>query len=267
MHPFVRLMRTYCIDYTNSHDQTLYEQIMEPDYVLHMMGHTVDGRDTAYAPAVTRLYEEYPGLGLTVHEFVLNGDRLCMRFSEHGASLRHDGNLAVWRGLGLYKWNGTRLVENYVEQDYHGRNRQLSTGVPDPLEPPHLDPWVGTQAVAEDAAAVEVVRRWLTAGDVTACDSVVIDDSDVTGRVGRVVDAGVVTINDVFSAGARVPFHVTLEGAYLGGLDRVGDEALGARVAVSVAGIAEVDGGQVASARMVTGRNGAVHALTGRMPR
>src|SRR5687768_16647988 len=112
-------MRTYCIDYTNAHNQTLYDEIMEPDYVLHMMGFTLEGRDEQYAPAVTRLYEEYPGLGLQVHEFLLNGDRLCMRFSEHGASLHHDGRLAAWRGIGLYKWNGTRLVENYVEQDYH----------------------------------------------------------------------------------------------------------------------------------------------------
>ena len=53
MHPFVALMRTYCIDYTNSHDQTLYDEIMEPDYVLHTMGFTLNGRDTAYSPAVT----------------------------------------------------------------------------------------------------------------------------------------------------------------------------------------------------------------------
>ena len=38
MHPFVALMRTYCIDYTNSHDQSLYDEIMEPDYVVHISG-------------------------------------------------------------------------------------------------------------------------------------------------------------------------------------------------------------------------------------
>ena len=58
MHPFVALMRTYCIDYTNSHDQTLYDQIMEPDYVLHTMGFTLSGRDEAYSPAVTQVFKD-----------------------------------------------------------------------------------------------------------------------------------------------------------------------------------------------------------------
>ncbi len=264
MHPFVRLMRTYCIDYTNAHNQGLYDEIMEPDYVLHMMGVTLDGRDTAYAPAVTRLYEEYPGLGLQVHELLLNGDRLCMRFSEHGASLRHDGHLAAWRGIGLYKWNGTRLVENYVEQDYHGRDRQLATGVPDPLEAPHLDPWVATEPVPEDATVLEVARRWVAAGDLEAGDGVVVDDSDVTGAVAHVVDVTDVTIDDLFSAGPRVAFHVTLHGAYAGGLDGVDPGNVGRPVSLAVAGVAEVTAGAVRNVRAVTGRLGVAMALARR---
>ena len=84
MHPFVALMRTYCIDYTNSHDQSLYDEIMEPDYVVHISGFDLE-RDGLYSRSVTDLFGRAPGLGLVVHEFVLNGDRLCMRFSEHAA--------------------------------------------------------------------------------------------------------------------------------------------------------------------------------------
>ena len=58
-----------------------------------------------------------------------------MRFSEHGASARHDGAAASWTGLGLYQWNGTRLEENYVEQDYLSRRRQLAGGGPAPHVP------------------------------------------------------------------------------------------------------------------------------------
>ena len=36
MDPFVALMRTYCIDYTNSHDLSVCDSIMEPDYVVHI---------------------------------------------------------------------------------------------------------------------------------------------------------------------------------------------------------------------------------------
>lgn len=255
MHPFVALMRTYCIDYTNSHDQTIYDRIMEPDYVLHMMGATLQGRDEAYAPAVTRVYDEYPGLGLVVHEFVLNGDRLCMRFSEHGASIRHAGRLASWRGIGLYRWNGRRLVENWVEQDYAGRDRQLASGVPTPLDPVHLDPWTTTVPVPEDPTAVAAARRFLETGDLTAATGeVVVDDSDVTGGVARVVDVDAVTIDDLFSAGPRVAFHVTLHGRYEGGLHGVDPTAVGEPVDLAVAGVADVsENGSIRNLRSVTG--------------
>ena len=259
MHPFVALMRTYCIDYTNSHDQTLYEMIMEPDYVLHTMGFTLDGRDTAYSPAVTQVFKEYPGLGLVVHEFVLNGDRLCMRFSEHGAAVEHGGRLTAWRGIGLYKWNGNRLIENYVEQDYHGRDRQLATGMPNPLDRPHLDPWVTTEAVPEDPAAVDTARRFLTAGDLTAASgNVIIDDSDITGSIPRPLDVRDVTVNDLFSAGPRIAFHITQHGLYVGGLDGVDDATVGQPVDLEVAGVADVTNGAVSNLRAVSGKLGIV---------
>jgi len=266
MHPFVSLMRTYCIDYTNSHDQTLYDQIMEPDYVLHTMGFTLAGRDEAYSPAVTRVFEEFPGLGLTVHELILNDDRLCMRFSEHGAAADHDDRLTAWRGVGLYRWNGRRLVENWVEQDYASRDRQLATGVPNPLDPPHLDPWVTTRPVPEDADAVATARQFLSAGDLTAAGGeVVIDDSDTTGVVEQVVAVERVTIDDLFSAGPRVAFHLTLHGPYTGGLAAVDDAAIGSPVDLHVAGTASVDGEEVRDLRAVSGKLGITLRLATRV--
>jgi hypothetical protein len=265
VHPFVALMRTYCIDYTNSHDQSLYEQIMEPDYVLHTMGFTLSGRDEAYSPAVTQVFEEYPGLGLVVHELVLNGDRLCMRFSEHGASVGHGNRLTAWRGIGLYKWNGRRLVENYVEQDYAARDRQLANGVPNPLDRPHIDPWTTTRPVEEEQAVVDCARRFLEAGDLTAAGGeVVVDDSDVSGSVARVLDVRDVTVNDLFSAGTRVAFHVTMHGPYAGGVDGVADGRAGHPVDLNVAGVADVVDGAVCNLHAVTGKLGVALRLRAR---
>ena len=124
IHPFVALMRTYCIDYTNSHDQSLYDEFMDPGYVVHSFGRNLP-RDTRYAAGVEQIFALAPGLGLVVHEFVLNGDRLAMHFSEH-AAVPAAGGLALtcWRGIGLYRWDGTRLLENWVEQDYLALKRQ-----------------------------------------------------------------------------------------------------------------------------------------------
>jgi predicted ester cyclase len=162
--PFVALMRRYVVDYTNRHDTSLCAELMEPDYTLRMGPHVVAGRDDAYLPAAQAQFRQFPGLGLTVHEIVTNGERLAMRFSEHGASVRHGGAVAVWTGIGLYRWNGRRLVENVVEQDYLGRRRQLAAARgPDPVEPPAPAPW-DTRAVAPDPAAEDVVRGWIADG-------------------------------------------------------------------------------------------------------
>ena len=59
MHPFVGLMRRYCIDYTNSHDQSLYDELMEPDYVVHINGMDL-GRSTTYARSVEKLFAMAP---------------------------------------------------------------------------------------------------------------------------------------------------------------------------------------------------------------
>jgi hypothetical protein len=240
VHPFVALMRKYCIDYTNSHDQSLYDEIMEPDYVVHISGFDLP-REPLYRSAVTDIFQRAPGLGLVVHEFVLNGDRLCMRFSEHGSMPTGEGDaraLSCWRGIGLYKWNGTRLTENYVEQDYLSAHRQLQSGVPQFLDPIHLDPWVGTEAVARSAEAEDSVRTWLAKGDLTDARWHRIDDSLTDGAV---VDFNEVTVDDLFSAGNRVAFHIAARGPYRGGVDDVPDDRIGEDASLHVAGIASVD--------------------------
>ena len=266
MHPFVALMRRYCIDYTNSHDQSVCDDIMEPDYVVHIGGFDLP-RDTAYKPAVADLFERAPGLGLLVHEFVLNGDRLCMRFSEHAAMPAGDGTaLSCWRGIGLYQWNGTRLTENWVEQDHLAMQHQLADGVPHELEPPHLDPWVGTQPVPSDEQAEAITRAWLDKGDLADARRAQIDDTPPGSAWSPAVEATAIRVDDLFSAGARVPFHVTITGAYTGTIRDVPAEHVGAEVALPVAGIAEVRDGKVDAVRVVTSRAAVRFQLTGASP-
>lgn len=273
MHPFVALMRRYCIDYTNSHDQSTYPDIFEADYTVHIEGHDLV-RDESYGPAAAKLFAQAPGLGLVVHELVLNGERLCMRFSEHAAMPTPEGRrLACWPGIGLYRWNGRRLTENFVEQDFVGQRRQLDRGVPDPLEPPHIDPWLTTRPVDPVPAVEETVRSWLGWGalhdapraliDTTVCGS---DDDAGAASEPLVVEAHDVTVNDLFSAGPRVAFHVTLRGPYRGGVPGVAPEAVGAPVDLHVAGLALVVDGHVDEVRVVTSRRAVRHALRAPSP-
>jgi hypothetical protein len=254
--PFVALMRRYVVDYTNSHDMAVCDEIMEPDYVLRMGPHVVAGRDEAYKPATRKQLEQFPGLGLTVHDLVTDGNRLALRFSEHGASVRHDGAVAVWGGIGLYAWNGQRLTANRVEQDYLSRRRQLADGVPDAVAPPAPAPW-DTVAREPDADVERVARAWAADG-LPPWGDVVLDD----GRdPGTLVEPESVVIDDLFTAGDRAAVHVTVQGAFRGGLDGC-DEHVGSPATLHAAAVVTVADGRVVGGQVIRDRLGLARALT-----
>ena len=258
--PFVALMRRYCIDYTNSHDQKVCDEIMAPEYVVHISGFDLP-RDAAYKPAVTRVFARFPGLQLQVHELVTNGERLAMRFSEHGAAADANGRLAAWGGIGLYRWNGHQLLENFVEQDFLAQEEQLASGVPAPLETPHLDPWTTTRAEPANADAERVARAWLAKGDLRAAANAGIDGSWHAPLAPSPIEVESVAVNDLFSAGARVAFHVTQRGRYRGGLAGLDGAKAGRPMSLRCVGLARVEGGEVLAVRVVTDRLGARMAL------
>jgi hypothetical protein len=261
MEPFVALMRRYCIDYTNRHDPSVCDEIMHPDYVVHISQVRLP-RDLLYKPAVEAVFERFPGLGLVVHELVTNGERLAMRFSEHGIAPAEGGRAAVWGGIGVYRWNGEQLLENHVEQDFLAQQAQLSGAAPPaPLEPPHLDPWLGTKALPADPAVEKVAREWLERGDLRDAPEVVVDSSWYEALAPSPIEVESVVIDELFSAGGRVAFHVSLRGRYAGGLPGVAASRRGAPVRLDCAGLASVAEGRVRSVRVVTDRLGAARSL------
>jgi ketosteroid isomerase-like protein len=261
MVPFVALMRRYCIDYTNSHDQSVCDEIMHPDYVVHISQADLP-RDLLYKPAVTGVFERFPGLGLVVHEFVTNGDRLAMRFSEHGAAPTEGGRYAAWGGIGVYRWNGEQLLENFVEQDFHSQQAQLSGAAPPaPLEPPHLDPWVGTTAQPADPDVEKTAREWLERGDLRDAPEAIVDSSWYEDLAASPIEVESVVVNDLFSAGDRAAFHVSQTGRYRGGLPGVAASARGKTARLDCAGLARVAGGRVRSVRVISDRLGTLRGL------
>lgn len=247
---FLRLMKHYVMDYTNSHDQAETAAIMEPDYLLRMGPHLVQGRDTAYRDATRKQMDQFPGLMLTVHEIWTSGERLMMRFSEHGASLRHGGAACAWGGIGLYEWNGRKLVRNFVEQDYLARAQQLKRGRPNPVEGPAVAPWDG-EALAPDPTAVALVRAWLESGALARTPGVLCDDAWTGTDVGQVLDQTSIAINDLFSCGPHVGFHALQQGPVRADFD---PGLAGREGQLYVAGIVHVADGAVASGRIIRNR-------------
>jgi hypothetical protein len=127
-----------------------------------------------------------------------------------------------------------------------------------------LDPWVATEAVAANPDAEEAVRVWLAKGDLTNAGTHRIDDSLVDGPV---IDFDEVSIDDLFSAGNRVAFHLVARGPYRGGVNDVPDDCVGSDATLNVAGIASVyrDGG-IADLHAVTTRMTVRSQFTGLSP-
>lgn len=272
MEPLVALMRRYCIDYTTVHDITVCDDIMRDDYTVTVSGRTLHMPD--YRKAVEGAFRWFPTLSLTVHELVMSEDRLAMRFSEHGASAKHDGSVAVWRGISLYRWDGRVLTACDVEQDFAGRERQLVAGRSDPLDDPHPDPWGTTRPVPPSPDAEAIVRHWL---DAWACHDdrsrwegpsfrLVVDDSDLVGPDNLSIADASIEISDCFSAGGSVAARAIVHGRYDGGLPGVDDRVRGRPCELPITAFAHVQEGVMADVRIIRDRWGLARRLQKPIP-
>ena len=166
-------------------------------------------------------------------------------FTEHAAFAK-TGAVAAWAGVALFRWDGTRLAENWTQEDYYARRRQLAGSAPDVIRAPAAAPWTTVPAAASPAAE-SVVREWLAA---PAFDKILLDD----GLLAPVVSVGGVEVLELFSAGEQVAFAATWTGDYAGGLD----DAPGPHsdVTLGVTGVLTVRGGAVVGGAVVTDRLG-----------
>ena len=251
--PFVGLIRRYVLDYLACGDTSVCDEIMHPDFLLYMGGHELGPRDAVYVPAVAKQMEQFPGLCMTANEVMCNGDRLALRFSQHGASTRHDGHRAAWSGIGLYFWDGERLTANWALEDYYARRRQLAERTTNRLEAPAVAPW-DELAEAEHPANEVLVRAWLSAGSIHGHTHVAFDDEWDDQPCGPVIDVEHTTVDDLFSAGDRVAFHITQTGTYVGGAGK--DDRIGAPATLRSAGIVMILDGAIASGRVIRDRSG-----------
>jgi predicted ester cyclase len=245
-------MQKYCFAYTATHDFKVADEIMADDYTFYMGEHVFNGRERAYKPAAERQFRAYPGLGFIVHDFISNGDRCAMYFSEYGYSAQH-GTSTAWHGVSLYRWDHQRLTECRIEQDYYGRRRQLSSKVPDPIDPPAYAPWTGPIDAA-DAVNERLVAKWLEDGGLLRSRLGSLDDERAAQSLDRVFfDHQRSKVHDILSSGTRVAFHVRIDGIYAGGLSTLkGCE--GHDSYLYATGIADVENGEVVKVQAVTDR-------------
>lgn len=237
------LVRRWAVDWLGSHDPSVLSDLVTEDYELRIGGVALRGRQT-YERAVVGQLAQFPGLVLTVHDLLVSGDRAAIRFTEHGASAAHEGRSAAWGGIALFRAEHGRLSATVAEEDYAARRRQLRHGIPDVVEPPHIAPW-DIDPQAPDAHAEAIVRTWITAG-MPDSEGLLVDDQALGQPVDPVVVGEDALVDELFSAGERVAFHVT-------------PRTLGSITAPAapLAGIVTVRHGNVVTGRLVRDRLGA----------
>lgn len=258
------LVRRWSVDWLNGQHPEVCKQVLAPDYTLRIGGFLLGPRET-YVPATLAQLSRYPGLVVTAHQVVTDGDKVALWFSEHGASARLEGRAAVWTGVSLFRWDGSALSACFAEEDYYGRRRQLDLGTPDAVLPPAVAPWDEPARPPDaDADAEAVVRDWLAGPDLRSCP-VVCDDEHTGAAPQRLLEVTGCEEHELFSAGDWVAFHVAQSGTYVGGLDDL-DDLVGRPARLEVAGLVRVADGQVVEGRVVRDRLGTARALREQAP-
>lgn len=263
IHPLAALLRGFAVDFITGHDIGVAERIMAPEYCLSIGGHLLNGRDAEYLPPTAAQIHQFPGLCVTVHDVIYGENALAMKFTEHGASSRDSGRSATWRGITLFRTDGKQLCRGWAEEDYFARKRQLTTGKCDAVDSPHPTPW-DVHPAAPDPKTESIARRWLCSGEERAVLPGVnwlskVDDSDPQPEA--LVDIQATTIDELFSAGDRVAFHLQHEARYRGGFADLDSALVGRAVPVRAAGMLTIRGGAVVEASITTDRLGLYRSL------
>jgi predicted ester cyclase len=258
LNPSARLLRSFAVDFLSSHDLGVIESIMVPDYCLTIGGHVLDGREKSYRPAIAMLFDQFPGLCVTVHDVMLAPGAVALRFTEHGASSKAPGGAAAWAGVALFRIEDGRLRCGWAEEDYFARKRQLKTGRCDPIAPPHAAPW-DTGCEPAEPSTEEAVRRWLSEPAACLRPGPVEELSAEGPRCSELVSmSSPVSSNlvSLVSAGKRAAFYVECSGSYAGGFADIDASLAGAPVMLRMSGLATVHEGQVTQAQVVADRLG-----------
>lgn len=257
--PLATLLRGFAVEFLTCQQWTALPRIMVPEYRLNVGGHVISGRDTQYRSAILTQFEQFPGLGVTVHEVLLTTDAVAMRFTEHGASRRDTGRPAAWQGVALFRIASGKLCTGWAEEDYLARKRQLRGGICDPIEAPHPAPW-DVRVEPADLAAEGVARNWLESGSLCGPLSGV-QTSSAGSDPSALIRVGEVQIDELFGTADRVAFHVTQRGDYAGGLPDIAPHLVGTPVTLRYAGLLSVRAGSVSSVRAVADRLGLQRSL------
>ena len=235
-------VRTWAVNWLAGQDAAAAAACLDANYELQIGPFTLGPR-SAYIEATLGQLERYPGLGVTVHDILTDGQHTVVRLSEHGPSTRHDGAVASWRVVAVFEHAEDRIVRGWAEEDYWARRRQLTADLADPIDPPAAAPW-STTAQEPEPGVADAVRQWVAAG-APALPGLLRDDEDLVDSYELPFEASSGSIDVLVVSGRKAGFHAVIEGS-------VGDTPL----RLPVAGLVTVAADGKLTGHLVTDRLG-----------
>ena len=209
MEPFVALMRRYCIDYTNS---------PRPDRLRRDHGARLRRAHLGLRPAARRRLQA--GGDAASSRASPGSARRCTSSSRtatgwpcaSASTARPPTRAAASRrGAASASTSGTASSCSRTASSRTSSRRRSSSRRASPRRsrPPHLDPWVTTRAEPANRGRRGTSRARGSRAAICAPPRAWSIDGSWTRRRESPLDVETVEVNDLFSAGARVAFHVT----------------------------------------------------------
>ena len=250
--PQAALLRDFAVSFLTAHNGDMGSRVFADDYSLDISGSRLSGRDAQYLPATLAQLDLFPGLCVTAHDVVLGPDALALRFTEHGRSAR-EGRLSSWGGITVFRIEGGRLKQGWAEEDYFARKLQLRSGTVNPILAPHPGPW-DVPVEQPDPGIEDAAREWLARPGALLMPTEEIGAGGP--RLSSLIAPRAIDVSFLFAAGRRAAFHAVIGGTYCGGFDDIPGEAKGREASLPVAGILDIEDGEVVRSQICGDRLG-----------
>jgi hypothetical protein len=242
------------------HDVAACNQIMDERYNLLIGGFVLTPRAVYQDATQKQLFDRFPNVMVTTHDTAISGERVAIAFTQHAASPRMNAK-AAWSGVALFRSENGKLTHCFAEEDYFSRRSQLATGHASKVPSPAVDPWI-IDVQSPVLKSESLVIEWLKSGE-SGGDVIWDDVQSAAPGAFKIVDAKSISINELFSAGSKVAFHVNVDGIYAGGIEGIPESLEGAECSMAMAGLVVVENEKVAAGRVIRDRLGLQRALTG----
>jgi predicted ester cyclase len=116
----------------NKGDMTVIDELLSPDYVLHIAGPGARQDRESYKEAVGMYHKAFPDFHFTIEDMIACGDKVVIRCkltgTQEGEFMSHPptGSEVTLTAISIRRIEDGKVVEEWVESDLPAVMRQLS---------------------------------------------------------------------------------------------------------------------------------------------